>query len=94
MSKMNKFSSWNPAAIYEAWKVMGTALNLKDFKASLEAEYADWKSTHQLPNGLYWQADVRDGMEETQLVCTHLASATESQTHRPGQRLTALFSSC
>ena len=77
MSKMNKFSSWNPAAIYEAWKVMGTALNLKDFKASLEAEYADWKSTHQLPNGLYWQADVRDGMEES------ISGARRQQYARP-----------
>ena len=31
----------------------------------LEEEYARWKSTNRLENGLYWQGDVQDGMEES-----------------------------
>ena len=34
-------------------------------KPSLEEEYARWQNTHRLDNGLYWQEDVRDGMEES-----------------------------
>lgn len=65
MQKMEKFSSWNPAAVYEAYKVSGDKNWLLGLKPSLEDEYARWKSTKLLPNGLYWQEDVRDGMEES-----------------------------
>ena len=65
MSKMNKFSSWNPAAILEAWKVLGNTDFLISLKPRLEEEYARWESTNRLANGLYWQGDVQDGMEES-----------------------------
>ena len=65
MTKMNKFSSWNPAAILEAWKVTGDTDFLTTIKPRLEEEYARWETTNRLPNGLYWQGDVQDGMEES-----------------------------
>jgi len=65
MQKMVKFSSWNPAAVYEAYKVSGDKAWLAALKPSLEDEYARWQSTNRLPNGLYWQGDVQDGMEES-----------------------------
>ena len=65
MEKMNKFSSWNPYAVLEAWKVSGDTHFLMGLKPRLEEEYARWESTNRLSNGLYWQADVRDGMEES-----------------------------
>lgn len=65
MQKMEKFSSWNPAAVFEAYKVMGDKAFLQNLRPDLENEYARWKETHSLPNGLYWQEDVRDGMEES-----------------------------
>lgn len=65
MQKMVKFSSWNPAAVYEAYKVQGDKDFLLSLKPSLEDEYARWKSTNRLSNGLYWQGDVQDGMEES-----------------------------
>ena len=65
MQKMNKFSSWNPYAIYEAFKVQGDTTFLLSLKPCLEEEYARWKSTNRLENGLYWQGDVQDGMEES-----------------------------
>lgn len=65
MAKMTKFSSWNPAAVYEAYKVSGDKKWLLDLKPSLEDEYARWQSTNRLGNGLYWQGDVQDGMEES-----------------------------
>ena len=65
MQKMVKFSSWNPAAVYEAYKVHGDKDFLLALKPSLEEEYARWQSTNRLDNGLYWQGDVKDGMEES-----------------------------
>lgn len=65
MQKMDKFSSWNPAAVYEAYKVNGNRSFVDSLKPSLEEEYARWQNTHRLDNGLYWQEDVRDGMEES-----------------------------
>lgn len=65
MEKMAMYSSWNPAAVFEAYKVWGDTTLISTFEPSLEEEYARWKSTHRLENGLYWQEDVRDGMEES-----------------------------
>ena len=65
MQRMNKFSSWNPHAIYEAFKVQGDTTFLLALRPRLEEEYARWKSTNRLANGLYWQGDVQDGMEES-----------------------------
>lgn len=57
--------SWNPHAIYEAFKVQGDTTFLLALRPRLEEEYARWKSTNRLANGLYWQGDVQDGMEES-----------------------------
>ena len=65
MTKMNKFSSWNPAAVLEMWKVQGDNDFLFGLKPRLEEEYARWERTNRLPSGLYWQGDVQDGMEES-----------------------------
>ena len=65
MTKMNKFSSWNPAAIYEMWKVQGDTTFLLGLMPRLEEEYARWERTNRLPSGLFWQGDVQDGMEES-----------------------------
>ena len=65
MTKMNKFSSWNPAAVYEMWKVQGDTTFMLGLKPRLEEEYARWEQTNRLKNGLYWQGDVQDGMEES-----------------------------
>ncbi len=65
MTKMNKFSSWNPAAVYEMWKVQGDTAFMLGLKSRLEEEYARWERTNRLPSGLYWQGDVQDGMEES-----------------------------
>ncbi len=65
LNKMEKFTSWNPAAIYEMWKVTGDTACVATLLPSLEQEYKYWQDTHVLANGLYWQEDVRDGMEES-----------------------------
>ena len=65
MQKMVKFSSWNPAAVYEAYKVHGDKDFLLALRPSVEEEDARGQSTNRLDNGLYWQGDVQDGMEES-----------------------------
>ncbi|MCF0244228.1 MAG: six-hairpin glycosidase [Bacteroidaceae bacterium] len=65
MTKMSKFSSWNPFAVYNAYKVNGDTAMITKLLPALEEEYARWKSTNRLDNGLYWQGDVQDGMEES-----------------------------
>ena len=65
MTKMNKFSSWNPYAIQELFKVQGDTAFLLSLKPRLEEEYERWERTNRLPSGLYWQGDVQDGMEES-----------------------------
>ena len=65
MTKMNKFSSWNPFAVQQLFCVEGDTAFVLSLKPRLEEEYARWESTNQLPSGLYWQGDVQDGMEES-----------------------------
>ncbi len=65
MKKMDKFSSWNADAIFNRYLVNGDKDFLVDIIPDMEVEYKRWESTHRLPNGLYWQGDVQDGMEES-----------------------------
>ncbi len=65
MAKFNKFSSWNPWAVYNRYLVNMDEAYLKDLYKDLKAEYKYWEETHRLPDGLYWQEDVKDGMEES-----------------------------
>ena len=65
MKKMMNFSSWNPDALMARYLVNGDKNFLLDMKDDLIQEYNSWEATHRLPNGLYWQGDVQDGMEES-----------------------------
>ena len=65
MERMNRFSSWNPYAVQELFKVQGDTAFIFGLKPRLEEEYARWERTNRLPSGLYWQGDVQDGMEES-----------------------------
>ena len=65
MKKLMAFSSWNIDAQLNKFFVTGDVKLLLNMLPDLEAEYARWESTHRLKNGLYWQGDVQDGMEET-----------------------------
>lgn len=65
MEKFTKFSSWNPWAIYNRYLVNMDEQYLTDLYKDMQAEYKWWEDTHRLPDGLYWQEDVKDGMEES-----------------------------
>ena len=64
ISKINFYSTWMPASIWERYLVDGNKKELKTIVNDLDGEYKLWDD-HQWKNGLYWQYDVRDAMEET-----------------------------
>ncbi len=65
LPKLEKFSSWTAAALWERYKVDGRADWLLGFRNDLDGEYSWWNDTHRLESGLYWQEDVKDAMEES-----------------------------
>lgn len=65
MSKLLKFSSWTADALLNRYYVNMDSKYLLDMYPDLKWEYTSWEDEKKLPNGLFWQFDVRDGMEET-----------------------------
>jgi hypothetical protein len=65
MKKLRFYSSWNMDAIYNRYLVDHDKKFIIDLLPDLEADYNEWEKEKRLPNSLYWQYDVRDGMEET-----------------------------
>ena len=71
--KFHNYSSWVAAAMWDRSLVTGDRSLLLELFDDLVADYRAWESEKLLPNGLFWQYDVRDGMEE---------SITGSRTHK------------
>jgi hypothetical protein len=61
----HKYSSWAAAALYERYLVTLDDAFLVDLLDDLVADYGRWESERQRPDGLFWQYDVADGMEES-----------------------------
>lgn len=61
----HKFSSWAAAAIYDRYLVTGDREFVVGLLDDLVADYEAWEVERQRPDGLFWQFDVRDGMEES-----------------------------
>ncbi len=60
----HKFSSWFADAIYDRYLVDGDKGFVTKLLPDLVADYQLWEQERQT-NGLFWQFDVRDGMEES-----------------------------
>lgn len=65
MKKLHGFSSWATAAIYNRYLVNKDKKFLLDLLPDLESDYTVWEQEKKLKSGLFWQTDVKDGMEET-----------------------------
>ncbi|WP_370479509.1 MGH1-like glycoside hydrolase domain-containing protein [Tamlana flava] len=65
MQKLHKFSSWTPDALYNMYLVNKDEDFLLDIYPDLVDDYAKWEEERQRPDGLFWQHDVKDGMEES-----------------------------
>lgn len=69
----HKFSSWAAAAIRDRYLVTGDRPFVVDLLDDLVADYERWEAERLGPDGLFWQFDVADGMEE---------SISGSRTHK------------
>ncbi len=63
--KFHSYSSWIESAAYDWFLVTGDKTFLTNLLADFVADYKSWETEKQLTNGLFWQFDVRDGMEES-----------------------------
>lgn len=64
MSKLSSFSSWTPYAAYDRFLVNQDTSYLLDLYPDFEKAYRKWEQERRHENGLFWQRDVKDGMEE------------------------------
>lgn len=61
----HKFSSWFAAAVYDRYLVNGDKKFLVNLLPDLVADYRAWEAERRTTNGLFWQFDVADAMEES-----------------------------
>ncbi|WP_257668612.1 MGH1-like glycoside hydrolase domain-containing protein [Parapedobacter tibetensis] len=64
-SKFHNFSNWLSDAVYNYYLVKRDTAQLTALLPLLDTEYQHWVDTRSLDNGLFWQHDVKDGMEES-----------------------------
>lgn len=65
MKRLHKFSSWTADALYNRYLVNKDETYLLDMYPDLVNDYSLWEEERQRPDGLFWQHDVKDGMEES-----------------------------
>ena len=61
----HRYSSWFAAAVYDRYLTTGDKKFPVNRLGDLVADYKLWESERRTTNGLFWQFDVRDGMEES-----------------------------
>ncbi|WP_293306388.1 MGH1-like glycoside hydrolase domain-containing protein [Pedobacter sp. UBA5917] len=75
--RFHQFSSWVDDAVYQNYLVKPDHGFLKEILPALDKDYAKWETERQLKNGLFWQNDVKDGMEES------ISGSRKDQNQRP-----------
>jgi hypothetical protein len=65
MEKLHRFSSWTADALYNRFLVNSDTSFVLDMLPDLIRDYYKWEAERRHPDGLFWQYDVRDGMEES-----------------------------
>jgi hypothetical protein len=63
--KFRSYSSWIESAAYDRYLVTGDKTVLTNLLADFVADYRAWETERVTTDGLFWQFDVRDGMEES-----------------------------
>ncbi len=61
----HKYSSWFASAAYDRYLVDHDRAFVVRLLDDLVSDYRAWEKEHRLTSGLFWQFDVRDGMEES-----------------------------
>jgi hypothetical protein len=62
---LHKYSQWFAYALWQRWLVTRDTKSLTALLDDLVADYRKWESERQRPDGLFWQNDVWDAMEES-----------------------------
>lgn len=65
MNKLRFYSGWVEDAIYNRFLVNGDKKFVLDLLPDMETNFAAWETEKKRTDGLFWQYDVRDAMEET-----------------------------
>jgi hypothetical protein len=65
LQALHKYSSWLDVALYERYLVTGDRRFVVSLLDDLIGDYRRWEQERLLTNGLFWQYDVRDAMEES-----------------------------
>lgn len=65
LKKLRFYSSWNIDAIWNRYLVNADKSFLLNILPDLKEDFNAWEQEKKGVNGLYWQYDVRDAMEET-----------------------------
>ena len=63
--QLHKYSSWLADALYQRYLVTGDKKFIVSLLDDLTRDYQQWEQEHLTANGLFWQYDVRDAMEES-----------------------------
>ena len=61
----HRYSNWSTDALYNRYLVNLNKKFLTDLLSDFVMDYERWEEEKKLPDGLFWQYDVRDGMEES-----------------------------
>ena len=62
---LHKYSSWLEDALYQRYLVTSDRRFLVSLLPELVRDYRQWEQERRATNGLFWQYDVRDAMEES-----------------------------
>jgi len=60
-----RYSFWAADSVYRVYLATGNRELAVSLLPAMEKNYEAWEATHQDPNGLFWQTDDRDGMEDS-----------------------------
>lgn len=63
--KLHNYSEWLADALYQRYLVTQDFGYITSELPDLVRDYRQWEEDNGLPNGLFWQYDVRDAMEES-----------------------------
>jgi Trehalase len=64
-TQLHKYSQWTADALYQRYLVTGDKKFLIARLPDLTRDYEQWEKERLTTNGLFWQYDVRDAMEES-----------------------------
>ncbi len=73
----HKYSNWITDALYNRYLINLDKEFLLNLLPDLVSDYQQWEEERLLDNGLFWQYDVRDGMEES------ISGSREAKNARP-----------